>query len=76
MTEHFCLQTTLITGKGNAFTSKLVAEIAEILGIQIKCATTEHPQDIGTLERRHATLKTNFKMVSRSTVVSGMSSFQ
>ena len=64
MTKHTYLPTTLITDKGSAFTSKLVAEIAQILGIQIKCATTKHPQTIGKLERTHASLKTNLKMAS------------
>ena len=64
LTKHTYLPTTLITDKGTAFTSKLVAEIAQILGIQIKCATTKHPQTIGKLERTHASLKTNLKMAS------------
>ena len=64
MTKHTYLPTTLITDKGTAFTSKLVAEVAQILGIQIKCATTKHPQTIGKLERTHASLKTNLKMAS------------
>ena len=64
MTKHTYMPTTLITDKGTAFTSKLVAEIAEILGIQIKCATTKHPQTIGKLERTHAGPKTNLKMAS------------
>ena len=64
MTKHTYLPTTLITGKGTAFTSRLVAEVAHILGIQIKCATTKHPQTIGKLERTHASLKTNLKMAS------------
>ena len=64
LTKHTHLPTTLITDKGTAFTSKLVAEIAQILGIQIKCATTKHPQTIGKLERTHASLKTNLKMAS------------
>ena len=38
-TKHTCLPTTLITDKGTAFTSKLIAEIAQILSIQIECAT-------------------------------------
>ena len=42
MTKHTYLPTTLITDKGSAFTSKLVAEITQILGIQIRCATTKH----------------------------------
>ena len=64
MTKHTYLPTTLITHKGTAFTSKLVAKIAQILGIQIKCATTKHPQTIGKLERTHASLKANLKMAS------------
>ena len=64
MTKHTYLPTTLITHKGTAFTFKLVAEIAQILGIQVKCATTKHPQTIGKLERLHASLKTNLKMAS------------
>ena len=44
MTKHTYLPTILITDEGTAFTSKLVAEIAQILGIQVKCATTKHPQ--------------------------------
>ena len=64
MTKHTYLPTTLITDKGTAFTSKLVAEVDQILGIQIKCATTKHPQTIGKLERTHASLKANLKMAS------------
>ena len=64
MTKHTYLSTTLITDKGMAFTSRLVAKFAQILGIQMKCATTMHPQTIGKLERTHASLKTNLKMAS------------
>ena len=64
MTKYTYLPTTLITDKGTAFTSKLVAEIAHFLGLQMKCATTKHPQTIDKLERTHACLKTNLKMAS------------
>ena len=64
MTKHTYLPTTIITDKGTAFTSKIIAEITEILGITLKCATTKHPQTIGKLERTHASLKTNLKMAS------------
>ena len=64
MTRHTYLATTLITDKDTAFTSRLVDEIAKILGIQTKCATTKHPQTIGKLERNHASLKRNLKMTS------------
>ena len=61
MTKHVYLLTTLIT-KGTAFTSKIIAEITQVLGITLKSATTKHPQTIGKLERTHASLKTNQKM--------------
>ena len=64
MTKHTNLPTTLITDKGSAFTSKLVAEIAQIMGIQIRCATTKHTQTIRKLKRTHASLKTNLKIAS------------
>ena len=65
MTKHTYLPTTSITDKGTAFTSMLVAEIAQILGIQIKFGTTKHPQTFGKLERAHACLKATLKMASR-----------
>ena len=64
MTKHSYLPTTLITDKGSAFTSTIIAEITQILGITLKFATTKHPQTIGKLERTHASLKTNLKMAS------------
>ena len=64
MTKHSYLPTTLIRDKGSAFTSTISAEVAKILGITLKCATTKHPQTIGKLERTHASLKTNLKMAS------------
>ena len=64
MTRHTYLPTTRITDKGTAFTSRVVEEVAKILGIRIKCATTKHPQTIGKLERTHASLKGNLKMAS------------
>ena len=64
MTKHTYLPTTTITDKGTALTSKIIAEITQILGITLKCATTKHPQTIGKLERTHASLETNFKMAS------------
>ena len=64
MTKHSNEPTTLITDKRSAFTLIIVAEILQILGITLKCATTKHPQAIGKLERTHASLKTNLKMAS------------
>ena len=62
MTRHSYLPTTLITDKGTAFTSTIIAEITQILGNTLKCATTKHPQTIGKLERTNDSLKTNLKM--------------
>ena len=64
MTKHSYLPTTLITDKVSTFTSTNVAEIAQVLGITFKSATTKHPQAIGKLESMHAFLKTNSKMAS------------
>ena len=63
MTKQY-LSTTLITDKGSALTSTIIAEITQNLGITLKCATTKHPQTIGKLERTHASLKTNLKLAS------------
>ena len=62
MTNLAYLPTTLITDKGNAFTSTIFAETTQIVGITLKCATTKHPETIGKLERKHASPKTNLKM--------------
>ena len=44
MTKHSYLPTTVITGKGSAFTSTILAEITKILCITLRCATTKHPK--------------------------------
>ena len=62
MTKLVYLPRTLITDKGTAFTSTIIAEITQILGITLNCATTKHPQAIGKLERTHASLISNLKM--------------
>ena len=64
MTRHAYLPTLIITDKGSVFVSQVIHEVAEILGINIKHATTKHAQTIGVLERAHATIKTSFKMAS------------
>ena len=65
MTKHTYLPTTFITDKRTSFTSKIIVEITEILGITLKCATTKHMQTICRLERTHASLKIILKMASR-----------
>ena len=64
MTKHSYLPTTLITDKGSAITSTILAEITAISCITLKCLTTKHPQTIAKLERTNASLKTNLKMAS------------
>ena len=64
LTKQTYLPTNLITDKGSAFTSIIIAEITRILGITLKCATAKHPQTIGKLERTHASPETNLKIAS------------
>ena len=62
MTKHAYLPTTLISDKGTAFTSSVVKEVAGVLGITLKHATTKHAQTIGLLERSHASIKQTLKV--------------
>ena len=64
MTRHAYLPTLIITDKGSVFVSQVIHEVAEVLGINLKHATTKHAQTIGVLERAHATIKTSLKMAS------------
>ena len=64
MTRHAYLGTLIITDKGSVFFSQVIHEVAEILGIKLKHATTKHAQTIEVLERAHATMKTSLKMSS------------
>ena len=58
MTKRAYLPTTLISDKGTAFTSHVIKEVAGVLGITLKHATTRHAQTIGLLERSsHASIK-------------------
>ena len=62
MTKHAYLPTTLISDKGTAFTSRVIKEVAGVLGITLKHATTKHAQTIGLLERSHASIKQVLKV--------------
>ena len=62
MTKHAYLPTTLISDKGTAFTSTVIKEVAAVLGITLKHATTKHVQTIGLLERSHASIKQALKI--------------
>ena len=62
MTKHAYLPTTLISDKGTAFISHVIKEVAGVLGITLKHATTKHAQTIGLLERSHASIKQAVKI--------------
>ena len=62
MTKHAYLPTTLISDKGAAFTSQVIKEVAGVLGITLKRATTKQAQKIGLLERSHASIKQALKI--------------
>ena len=62
MTKHAYLPTTLISDKGTAFTSHVIKEVAGVLGITLKHATTKHAQTIGLLERSHMSIKRSLKI--------------
>ena len=64
MIRHAYLPTLIITDKGSVFVSQVIHDVAEILGMKLKHATTKHTQTIGVLERAHATVKTSLKMAS------------
>ena len=64
MTRHVYLPTLIITDKGSVFVSRVIHEVAEILGINLIHATTKNAQTIGVLERAHATINTSLKMAS------------
>ena len=62
MTRHAYLPTTLISDKVTAFMSNVLKEVAGVLGITLKHATTKHAQTIGLLERAHASIKQALKI--------------
>ena len=62
MTRHAYLPPTLISDKGSAFVSHITKEVADVLGITLKNATTKHAQTIGLLERSHASIKQRLKI--------------
>ena len=57
MTKHAYLPTTLISDKGTAFMSHVNKEVAGVLVITLKHATTKHAQTMGTLARSHTSIK-------------------
>ena len=63
-TRHCFLPTTIITNKGSQFKSEVKKQTTEVLGIQLKHATTKHAQTIGIMERSHASLKESLKIMT------------
>ena len=59
--KHTYLPTTIITDMGTQFNSQITREVAAVLGVELKHASTKHAQTIGMLERTHATVKTHLK---------------
>ena len=57
MTKHAYLPTTFISDKGSTFVSHVIEEVAGVLGIALKHATTKDAQTIGLLKRSHASIK-------------------
>ena len=57
MTKHAYLPTTLISDKGPAFVSHVIKEVAGVIGITLKHATTKHAQTIGKFKWSHASIK-------------------
>ena len=64
MTGQAYLPRLNIKEEGSVFVSQVIHEVAEILGINLKLATTKRAQTIGFLERAHATIRTSLKMAS------------
>ena len=62
MTKHAYLPTTLISDKGTVFMSHVIKEVASVLGITLKHATTKHAQTNGLLELSHASIKQAVKI--------------
>ena len=62
MTKHDYLPTTLNSDKGTAFMSHVLKEVAGVLGIPLKHATTKHAQTIGLPDRSQASIKQALKI--------------
>ena len=64
MTRHAYLPTLIITDKESVFVSQVIHEVVELLGSNLKHATTKHAQTNGVPEQSHATVNTSLKMAS------------
>ena len=61
LSKHTYLPTTIFTDMGTQFNSQVTKEVAAVLNIDLKHATTKHAQTIGLLERTHASVKAHRK---------------
>ena len=62
MTKHAYLPTTLISDEGTTFMSHVTKEVAPVISITLKHATTKHSQTIGLLEQSQASIKQALKI--------------
>ena len=62
MTKHAYSPTTLNSDNGTAFMSHLIKEVAGVLGITLKHATTKYAQTIELIEQSHAAIKQALKI--------------
>ena len=62
MIQHAYLPTTPVSHRGTDFMSHVIIELAGVLDITPKHATTKHAQTFGLLERSHASIKQALKI--------------
>ena len=64
MKKHAYIPLTLISDKSTAFMSHVIKELAGVVGITLKHATTKHARTIGLLERSFASIKQALKIAT------------
>ena len=62
MCQHTYHPTTIISEKGSMLVSQILLEVATVLGVKLRHATTKHAQRTGILERTHASVRPTLKM--------------
>ena len=62
ITKHAYLPATPISDKGTAFMPHVIKEVAGVLGITLKHATTKHARTIGMLGRSHVSITQTLKI--------------
>ena len=62
MTEHTYLPMTLISDGGSDFVSHVIKEMAGVLGITLRHATTKHAQTFGLLEESQESIEQALKI--------------